>query len=65
MARRRTPPPVTEPPAWVRCFEPVDVSDNNGSRERWNTSRFAWCEANRVDPLDVLREQAETKRRPA
>jgi hypothetical protein len=74
VARRRPPPPVTEPPSWVRCFEPDRWSDwTDGAdgervhraRQRWNAARFGWCRTNGVDPLDLLREQAEAKRRLA
>ena len=73
MARRRLPPPVTEPPGWVRRFEPDGWSDYDGddgervhrARQRWNAARFAWCKANDFDPLNLLREQAEAKRRLA
>jgi hypothetical protein len=57
----------------VRCFQPEAWSDYDGddgervhrARQRWNTARFSWCRSNGVDPLELLREQAEGKRRLA
>jgi hypothetical protein len=71
VARRRLPPPITEPPAWVRAFIPDGWSDYDGTdserihraRQRWNAARYDWCRANGYDALDLLREQVAGKRR--
>jgi len=68
--RRRLPPAPPELPARLRSFDPVgwaepDDPDDGGwsARRRWGAARVEWCLARGADPLAMLRQGINDRRR--